>query len=151
MKNCPRATECECAASKSGCGSAARAVWILVELSRGCECDYRAHAQKAIERMAGESTVLAIQDTTELDYSHHRGTRGLGEISKAGARGLKVHSVLAASAEGVPLGVLHQQVWSRPALRRADEQRRVSIEEKESRRWLTSLEVTGQLVLSSIK
>lgn len=110
-----------------------------------------AHAQKTIERMAGETTVLAIQDTTELDYSHHRSTRGLGGISKAGARGLKVHSVLATSAEGVPLGVLHQQVWSRPATRRSEEQRRVLIEQKESRRWLTSLEVTGQLVPSTIR
>jgi hypothetical protein len=109
-----------------------------------------AHAQKTIERMAGHQTVLAIQDTTELDYSHHRGTHGLGGISKAGARGLKVHSVLAASADGVPLGVLHQQVWSRSTTVRSAE-RRALIEEKESRRWLTSLEVTGQLVPSETR
>ncbi|MBD2091272.1 hypothetical protein H6F67_15560 [Microcoleus sp. FACHB-1515] len=28
----------------------------------------RAHAAKRVDRMAGESTLLAIQDTTELDY-----------------------------------------------------------------------------------
>jgi hypothetical protein len=33
-----------------------------------------AHAQRTIERMAGHQTVRAIQDTTELDYSHHRST-----------------------------------------------------------------------------
>ena len=106
----------------------------------------RAHAIASVDRMAGETTVLAIQDTTELDYSHHRATEGLGGISKARARGLKVHSVLAASAAGVPLGVLHQEVWARPKVRKRDDQRRRLIEQKESVRWLRSLEVTERLV-----
>lgn len=106
----------------------------------------RAHAIRCVDRMAGESTVLAIQDTTELDYSHHRSTQGLGSISKAKARGLKVHSVLAASAAGVPLGVLHQEVWARAKVRKRDDQRRRLIEQKESVRWLRSLEVTERLV-----
>ncbi len=28
-------------------------------------------------------------------------------------RGLKVHSILGISTQGVPLGLLHQQVWTR--------------------------------------
>jgi len=93
-----------------------------------------AHAQKTIERMSEHQTVLAIQDTTELDYSHHRATQGLGGISKTRARGLKVHSVLATSAAGVPLGILHQEVWARPKVRKRDDRRRVLIEQKESMR-----------------
>jgi hypothetical protein len=104
-----------------------------------------AHAQKTIERMSEHQTVLAIQDTTELDYSHHRATQGLGGISKTRARGLKVHSVLATSAAGVPLGILHQEVWARPKVRKRDDRRRVLIEQKESMRWLRSLEVTERL------
>ena len=76
-----------------------------------------AHAQRTIARMSKHQTVLAIQDTTELDYSHHRSTQGLGGISKARARGLKVHRVLATSAAGVPLGALHQEVCARPKVR----------------------------------
>lgn len=105
-----------------------------------------AHAQKAIKRMREHQTVLAIQDTTELDYSHHRSTQGLGGISKARARGLKVHSVLATSATGVPLGVLHQEVWARAKVRKRDDRRRILIAQKESMRWLRSLEVTRRLV-----
>jgi hypothetical protein len=105
-----------------------------------------AHAQKTIERMSEHQTVLAIQDTTELDYSAHRSTQGLGGISKTRARGLKVHSVLATSAAGVPLGILHQEVWARPKVRKRDDRRRVLIEQKESMRWLRSLEVTQRLV-----
>jgi hypothetical protein len=106
----------------------------------------RAHVLKSVDRMAGESTVLAIQDTTELDYSAYRATQGLGGISKAQARGLKVHSVLAASAAGVPLGVLYQEVWARPKVRKRDDQRRVQIAQKESMRWLRSLRGIQRLV-----
>lgn len=104
-----------------------------------------AHAAKSVERISRHSTVLAIQDTTDLDYSPHRSTQGLGGISKEKARGLRVHSVLAASSAGVPLGVLHQNVWSRSLTARTPA-RRASIAEKESGRWLTSLEVTQQMV-----
>jgi hypothetical protein len=59
---------------------------------------------------------------------------------------MKVHSVLATSAAGVPLGILHQEVWARPKVRKRDDRRRVLIEQKESMRWLRSLEVTQRLV-----
>lgn len=103
-----------------------------------------AHARRTVERMAEHTTVLAIQDTTELDYSSHRSTVGLGPISNPKARGLKVHTVLAASAAGVPLGVLHQAVWVRDCVRTPMQRR--DIEDKESYRWLESLELTQKLV-----
>ncbi|MCU0551476.1 MAG: IS4 family transposase [Leptolyngbya sp. Prado105] len=103
-----------------------------------------AHARRTVERMAEHATILAIQDTTELDYSTHRSTVGLGPISNPKARGLKVHTVLAATAEGVPLGVLHQTVWARPSNRAIAKHR--NIEEKESHRWLESLELTQNLM-----
>lgn len=104
------------------------------------------HARRAVERMASSDTVLAIQGTTELDFSNHRATRRVGPISKSCGRGLKVHTVLATNAAGVPLGVLHQRVWARQATRSVDKQR--SIAEKESHRWLESLEATQALVSS---
>lgn len=45
-----------------------------------------AHAAKSVERIRPHSTILAIQDTTDLDYSHHRSTQGLGTISKSSIR-----------------------------------------------------------------
>lgn len=108
-----------------------------------------AHARRTVERMAEHRTVLAIQDTTELDYSGHGSTSGLGPISNPKARGLKVHTVLAASAGGVPLGVLHQQVWSRARSRSAVKCR--EIEDKESHRWLESLERTQGIVPSETR
>jgi len=61
---------------------------------------------------AGEAVVLAIQDTTELDFSGHRATSGLGQIGNAYGQGLLAHSTLACTASGVPLGLLAQAVWA---------------------------------------
>jgi hypothetical protein len=59
-----------------------------------------------------------------------------------------VHSVLLVSPEGVPCGLLHQQVWSRdPEEKRTKaERKKVPIEEKESYRWLQSVEATEKAI-----
>ncbi|NEQ66357.1 MAG: hypothetical protein F6K21_12795 [Symploca sp. SIO2D2] len=56
--------------------------------------------------------------------------------------------MLCVSPEGVPLGLLHQQVWARASLRRGKgyRERKRAIEEKESGRWLSSLEQTQKLI-----
>ncbi|MEG4944713.1 hypothetical protein [Microcoleus sp. F4-D5] len=55
-------------------------------------------------------------------------------------RGLKVHSVFCRSAVGVPLGVLHQQVWARSLATTGKKHSRNQTEtkDKESQRWLTA-------------
>ena len=71
----------------------------------------------------------------------------MGPLSNPKARGLKVHTVLAASVEGVPLGILEQKVWAREVKQTGDkEQRRRVISEKESQRWLDCLSVSQDLV-----
>ncbi len=111
------------------------------------------HQASVVKRIGEQRVVLAIQDTSELDYSEHRkGTNGLGPISDPDARGLKLHSVLAVSEAGVPLGVLHQRMWSREVGRgvRKERQQR-PIEEKESIRWLESLEISQSLVPEAVE
>lgn len=85
--------------------------------------------------------VLALQDTTDLDFSSHRATGGLGQIGDRYGRGLKVHSVLACTTGGLPLGLLGQTVWARPAPSglSASQRKRRPIEEKERFKWLTGL------------
>ena len=107
-----------------------------------------AHRRSTVQRLAGQETVLAIQDTTALSLSAHRAMKGLGPIDSHKTPGLLVHSVLAATAEGVPLGVLHQQVWARDPTQSGKKKKRHSlpINEKESYRWLQSLQATQQAV-----
>lgn len=84
--------------------------------------------------------VLAIQDTTDVNYTSHPATKGLGFINQTSQQGMKVHSCFAVSGAGEPLGLLHQHVWSRPERAGKKEQRRKTpIAQKESYRWLKSM------------
>jgi uncharacterized protein YnzC (UPF0291/DUF896 family) len=104
------------------------------------------HREKTVKRVKDYKTVLAIQDTTSLNYAAHKATNGLGPIDGNGSNGLHVHSVLAVSSDGIPLGLVHQQVWARDPNEKGKKEKRkkLPIEEKESYRWLQSLEATKQ-------
>jgi hypothetical protein len=97
--------------------------------------------QATAARCAGEARVLVLQDTTSLDYTAHRGTTNLGVLEHPSARGVLLHSSLAVSEAGVPLGLLDLQLWARPGEPDpADDRRhRVPIEGKESAKWLRGL------------
>jgi len=110
-----------------------------------------AHAQATLQRTRPHSTILLLQDTTELNYTAHPNTTGLGHLDNALCWGLKVHSGLAASTDGVPLGLLHQQVWTRPAPQRKGKSRKRPQAERESQRWLTTLAEVQALVPTSTR
>lgn len=100
------------------------------------------HIEATIRRIQDEAVVLAVQDTTSLNYTTHRALTGQGPINtrKDGAQGLKLHDTLALTPAGVPLGILHIECWARDTQDQAKAQARktLPIEEKESRRWLQS-------------
>ena len=93
-----------------------------------------------ISRMTG--TVLAIQDTTDIGLNGHKKTKELGYCSEH-VMGIKLHSCIAVSPEGVPFGLLGQFYETRKeaksALTKAEKAAR-PVEEKESYRWLKMLE-----------
>jgi hypothetical protein len=100
-----------------------------------------AHLDATRSRIEHHETVLVLQDTTELLYTSHPHTTGLGELDHAGSKGLKVHSALAATLDGVPLGLVQQAVWARhkaPKAKRRTSRKRPQAE-RESQRWLTTL------------
>src|SRR5215212_7680366 len=92
-------------------------------------------------RCAGEGRVLVVQDTTSVDYTRHRAATDLGVLEHASARGILLHSCLAVSEGGVPLGLLDVQPWAREAREAPNDDRRhtVPVEGKESGRWLRGL------------
>jgi hypothetical protein len=102
----------------------------------------RSHLEATYRRMASVKRVLAVQDTTYLDWTSHPNTAGLGPLASASQQGLLAHSTLAISEERVPLGVLAQQVWARDAATSAQlkDHKQRAIAEKESHKWLQSLE-----------
>src|SRR6266540_3881249 len=99
------------------------------------------HVQSTTRRMQAVPLVLAVQDTTYLDWTYHPATEGLGPLAAPSHQGLLAHTTLAITPERVPLGLLQQQVWAREKdLRRSDDHKQRPIAEKESQKWLTSLE-----------
>lgn len=97
------------------------------------------HRVKTVERMQNERVVLCVEDTTQIDYTGHPGTSGLGTLYKDFCRGLFLHPMLAVTPAGVCLGVLDAKFYARPEDRpamSAGAKAKRKIEEKESYRWL---------------
>ena len=103
------------------------------------------HRDAVVERAKGNDTVLARMDTTELNLTSHRATKGLGFINQTKQQGMKVHTCFAVSGAGIPLGVLHQQSWSRKQRSgKSKKRRKLPIQEKESYRWLETSNAVEQ-------
>ena len=107
------------------------------------------HIEATQQRIRKENIVLAVQDTTSLDYSTHPATQDLGPISSYpnGIIGLIVHDTMAFSVEGTPLGLLDVQCWARNGEEFGKKHRRkkLPIEQKESRKWLRSFRHLDQV------
>jgi len=72
------------------------------------------HYQTTSERVRShKGVILAVQDTTSLNYNTLRTAEGLGPIDARKTQGLLVHDTMAYTSKGVPLGLLDVQVWAR--------------------------------------
>ncbi len=107
------------------------------------------HQQRTRDRMAEYPLVLAVQDTTLVDYTGHLVTQGVGPIGTASQDrwGLVVHTTMAFTPSGLPLGLVSQDIWAREASAQGGAESRKSrpIEEKESYKWITALRETAAL------
>jgi hypothetical protein len=96
-----------------------------------------------VERMAAVSgeIILAVQDSTAFNFAHRAALAGLGVLDDNHTPGFFAHTTLAVSEQGGPLGVMEQQVWSRPPkhnrVRNAHQAQPIT--EKESFKWLAGL------------
>jgi hypothetical protein len=97
------------------------------------------HQERTLERMAAEPLVLLPQDTTSLNYSGLKKTKDLGQINGEGSLGLHLHSTLALSGTGVPLGVVDAQCWGRELEEEELGRNAKSVDQKESVRWVNSI------------
>lgn len=120
-----------------------------------------AHRYKTAQRAKEHKIVLAIQDTSYFVYTNHPKTKGLGKMSmkkgknvkKIYSNGLIMHTCLAVTTKGLPLGLLDQKIFSRE-LREKDNKNakphaNLPIEEKESYRWIETLENTKEVTGSA--
>jgi hypothetical protein len=108
----------------------------------------RPHIESTLDRVRSESIILAVQDTTTLNYTAHP-PQGVGPIntSQDKAVGLLLHDTLAFTPGGTPLGLLNVQCWARDPEETGKRYRRkeLPIEEKESFKWLVSYRAVAEI------
>jgi hypothetical protein len=111
-----------------------------------------AQRQATLERIRAshEQRILSIQDTTEYNYHHHPATQELGPLDNANVKGFFAHSTLAVTLEGLPLGLLAQEVWVRAETDQPPAKDR-AIEEKESYKWLKALHDSSRDLPSGVQ
>jgi len=125
------------------------------------------HFQSTRSRFAAtRAPILVLHDTTEFTYSRSE-TEGIGILNKSFTGrakkgrpqhftvcGILMHSSLAVTTEGLPLGLTAIKFWTRSkfkgtnALKRKINPTRVPIEEKESIRWLENLRQSTALLVN---
>lgn len=100
-----------------------------------------------MERLQTENVILKVQDTTEISYSNRKNKKEIGYIRAKRGYGLLVHTTFGITENGLPVGILKQDVWGRDIddKGKTKERRDKPIEEKESYRWLDSIKETEEM------
>lgn len=98
------------------------------------------HRGRTLRRMQAQPTVLCVVDATSVNFSGHIQTEGLGVMGSnqttTRSRGLQIHTSLALTPGGLPLGVLRTR-FDAPTPRR--EQPCAGPRDKKSYRWIEAL------------
>ena len=120
------------------------------------------HHLRTAERAKKYKTVLNIQDSCNIRFPGQEKADGLGYlVSSVGTSptpgALTAHNSYLLSPDGLPLGLIDQQVWPRFEVcrgRSKDEQKNylfnTPFEEKESMKWVNGMRAARELVDDSI-
>jgi hypothetical protein len=105
----------------------------------------QSHIEATYGRLNAVPIVLAVQDTTEANWTNVRVTEGFGPLGNTACHGLLVHTTLAMTPERVPLGLLAQQVWARAPddIGKRARRKQWPISQKASHKWLHSLDAVS--------
>jgi len=133
----------------TGCWSEAKATYRFLD-NKNVEPEviYARHRDSILPRAKGEPVVLAIADTTMLDYTRHPETAGLGPLSDLVHHGMMFHPTLLLTPQRVPLGVIDAQTWVRDIETFGSANAKATKrdpEDKESGKWLASMEAAESL------
>jgi hypothetical protein len=143
-----------------------KAAYRFLDNDRVSEAEILAGHFHATRNRAGaaDGPILLLHDTTEFTYKRDdieaigKTTVGVAGVDRDGrprlytACGILMHSSLAVTTDGLPLGLTAIKFWSREkfkgtnALKKRINPTRVPIEEKESIRWLDNLRQSTMLL-----
>lgn len=91
---------------------------------------------KQILSAADPMTVLAVQDTTDLDLTGHRVSAKIGSMNYAKRKGYFAHNHLFLNDKGNAIGLFDQYLWNRNAEDFGKDRFVWPLKDKESSRWL---------------
>lgn len=107
----------------------------------------RPHLESTHTRIAAQPVALLVPDTTEIDVTRpEQQVQGAGPLDGGTRRGVFLHLMHAFTPDGTPLGTVQAIPWTRdgdkPPVASQSSRRRAAtpIEEKESFRWLLSMQ-----------
>jgi Transposase DNA-binding len=143
-----------------------KAAYRFFSNDRVSEADILAgHFQSTRDRTAAtDGLVVVLHDTTEFTYQREKseavgitksinsGRDKAGRLRSHTVCGILMHSSLAVTTEGLPLGLAAVKLWTRKkfkgtaALKKKINPTRVPIEKKESIRWLDNLKQSTELL-----
>jgi hypothetical protein len=100
---------------------------------------------KSRQAAGAEQVTLLVQDTTEVNYTHHPQTQGLGPLGNGEGRGYLLQSVLAIEPEtAMVIGVMHHEPFLRqPAPRPRESASQRKQRARESQVWERSVAAIG--------
>lgn len=139
---------CPSASIPAACGghSEMTATYRLFDNEKACwSALLQPHAEATRQRVAQQSVVLLVQDTTEIDMTRpEQSVVGAGPLAGSTRRGALLHLLHGFTPDGTPLGTLHSLAWTRheePSCSSKTRSQRADtpIEEKESFRWVDML------------
>jgi hypothetical protein len=114
----------------------------------GMQTVLKAHVEATVERLKAHRVVLAVQDTSTLNYTAHPGD-GMGPINTTQDRavGVLLHDTMGFTVDGTPLGLLHVHCWARDpqAVGKKAQRDKLPIEAKESQKWLLSYRAVAEI------
>src|SRR5664279_1373331 len=105
------------------------------------------HTGKVTAARAAGRHVLAVADTSELNFATHTGRKhGFGTVGNGKDLGVLIHPIVAVDAEsGGIIGLVGAEVINRTKGKVVDHRRRPA-DDKESRRWLAGAETAGDVL-----
>jgi hypothetical protein len=131
----------------SGSRANAKAVYRMLNNEKCTKDSILSSHRDAVEARNESAVLLAVQDTMSVNYGTHTKTEGLGYNCEKKTLGVNVHSSLALTPEGIPIGVLAQSVSTRfdtTDTRTKEQRKRRPIEEKESYCWLETMKTAAE-------
>lgn len=103
------------------------------------------HWNSTRANLATHETVLCIQDTSDVSFTHHAAIEGLSQLGNGKGQGFLLHSTLAVIPKPLPLilGLLYQEIYYRKAKPKGETKKDRYSRKRESDLWINSLKAAA--------